>query len=53
LRGHLLEENGRLIPMVERGLDAATQQEICQSLEELGRETSARVAEGSHNPAEA
>jgi hemerythrin-like domain-containing protein len=53
LRGHLLDENGRLFPMVERGLDAATQQEICQALEELGHETPVRLAEGSDKLAQA
>jgi len=50
LRRHLLDENGRLFPMVERGLDSATQQEVRKALEEL---TSARVAEGSAQPAQA
>jgi hemerythrin-like domain-containing protein len=47
LRGHLLDENGRLFPMVERGLDTDTQQEVRRAMEELAQETSARIAEGS------
>jgi hemerythrin-like domain-containing protein len=46
LRNHLLDEYGRLFPMVERGLDPATQQAVRHALEELGQESSARVAEG-------
>jgi hemerythrin-like domain-containing protein len=46
LRGHLLEENGRLFPIVERGLDAQTQQQVRRAMEELSHETTARVAEG-------
>jgi hemerythrin-like domain-containing protein len=47
LRGHLFDENGRLFPMVERGLDTDTQQEVRRAMEELVQETSARIAEGS------
>ena len=46
MRNHLLDENGRLFPMVERGLDAATQQAVRRALEELGQESHARLAEG-------
>lgn len=46
LRNHLLEENGRLFPLVERGLDPATQQAVRQAMEELSRETSARIGAG-------
>ena len=46
LRNHLLDENGRLFPMVERGLDPETQQAVLRALEELRIESSARVAEG-------
>lgn len=46
LRHHLMEENGRLSPMVERGLDPATQQTVRRALEEVSQETSARVIEG-------
>jgi hemerythrin-like domain-containing protein len=46
LRNHLLDENGRLFPMVERGLDLATQQAVRRALEELSQESSARLAEG-------
>jgi hemerythrin-like domain-containing protein len=44
VRQHLLDENGRLFPMVERGLDPETQREVRQAMEELGRETTARIA---------
>jgi hemerythrin-like domain-containing protein len=47
LRKHLLDENGRLFPMIERGLDPETQQEVRRAMEELGHETSARISEGS------
>lgn len=33
LRNHLLEENGRLFPLVERGLDSATQQDVRREME--------------------
>jgi hemerythrin-like domain-containing protein len=46
LRNHLLDENGRLFPMVERGLDSATQQAVRHAMEELRQESSARLAEG-------
>jgi len=46
LRNHLMDEGGRLFPMVERGLDAAAQQAVRQAMEELSQESSARVAEG-------
>jgi hemerythrin-like domain-containing protein len=46
LRHHLLDENGRLFPMVERGLDPLTQQAVRRAMEELSQESSARVAEG-------
>jgi hemerythrin-like domain-containing protein len=46
LRNHLLDENGRLFPMVERGLDPATQKAVRQALEELSQEPTARIAEG-------
>ncbi len=51
LRSHLMEENGRLFPIVERGLDAETQRKIRQAMEELSQETTARIVEGlSHQP---
>jgi len=53
LRNHLLDENGRLFPMVERGLDATTQQAVRHALEELRQESSARVAEGLTHTAHA
>jgi len=46
LRNHLLDENGRLFPMVERGLDSATQEAVRRAMEELRQESSARIAEG-------
>jgi len=46
LRNHLLDENGRLFPMVERGLDPTTQQAVRLAMQELRQESSARVAEG-------
>lgn len=47
LRTHLLQENGRLFPMVERGLDLETQLQVRKAMEELSQETTARIAEGS------
>ena len=47
LRHHLMEENGRLFPMVERGLDPATQQAVRHAMQELSQESPARVAEGA------
>jgi hemerythrin-like domain-containing protein len=47
VRAHLLKENGRLFPLVERGLDPETQQKVRRAMEELSQETSSRVAEGS------
>ena len=46
LRKHLLDESGRLFPMVEHGLDSATQEAVRRAMEELSVESSARVAEG-------
>jgi hemerythrin-like domain-containing protein len=46
LRNHLLDENGRLFPMVERGLDPTTQKDVRRAMEELRQESSARIAEG-------
>ena len=53
LRNHFLDENGRLFPMVERGLDSATQQDVRRAMEELSHESSARVAEGQPRTARA
>jgi hemerythrin-like domain-containing protein len=53
LRHHLLEENGRLFPMVERGLDPETQQAVRRAMEEMGQEPSARVVEGQAHTAHA
>jgi hemerythrin-like domain-containing protein len=47
VRAHLLKENGRLFPLVERGLDAETQQKVRRAMEELSRETFTPVAEGT------
>jgi hemerythrin-like domain-containing protein len=45
VRGHLLSENGRLLPLVERRLDADTQKLVRRAMEGLSQETTARVAE--------
>ena len=45
VRAHLLGENGRLFPLVERGLDAETQQKVRRAMEELSQETSSPVVE--------
>ena len=45
VRGHLLSENGRLFPLVERRLDPQTQREIRRAMEELSHKTTARIAE--------
>jgi hemerythrin-like domain-containing protein len=47
VRGHLLKENGRLFPLVARGLDPETQQKVCRAMEELSLETSSALAEGT------
>jgi hemerythrin-like domain-containing protein len=52
-RNHLMQENGRLLPMVERGLDPDTQKAVRVAMEELSPESSARVAEGSPETARA
>ena len=44
LRRHLMEENGRLFPMIQRSLDPATQQ-VVRTAMELSRDSSAGVAE--------
>ena len=46
VRGHLLNENARLFPLVERRLDPAIQKEVRQAMEELSHETEARIVEG-------
>jgi len=53
LRNHLVDENGRLFPMVERGLDPETQQAARRAMEELSQESSARLAQGSSYTARA
>jgi hemerythrin-like domain-containing protein len=45
VRGHLLNENGRLFPLVERRLDPETQKLVRRAMEELSHVTSARLAE--------
>ena len=47
VRGYLLKENGRLFPLVERGLDPETQQKVRRAMEELSQETFTLVAEGT------
>ena len=47
VRAHLLKENGRLFPLVERGLDPETQQKVRRAMEELSQETSSHLAEGT------
>jgi hemerythrin-like domain-containing protein len=47
VRAHLLKENGRLFPLVERGLDPETQQKVCRAMEELSQEIPSPVAEGT------
>lgn len=44
VRQHLLDENGRLFPMVERGLDPETQRQVRRAMEELSGETTARLS---------
>jgi hemerythrin-like domain-containing protein len=46
LRHHLLDENGRLFPMVERGLDLSIQQTVRRAMEEMSQESPSRVSEG-------
>lgn len=53
LRNHLIGENGRLFPMVDRGLDSKTQQAVRRAMEELRQETSARLAQGQTTTAQA
>jgi len=46
-RAHLMRENGRLFPLVERGLDPVTQQQVRRAMEELSLESSSHLAEGT------
>jgi len=46
-RAHLLKENGRLFPLVDRGLDAETQEKVCRAMEELSLAAAPPVAEGT------
>jgi len=45
VRGHLLHENGRLLPLVERRLDPDTQKSVRRAMQELSHEATARVSE--------
>jgi hemerythrin-like domain-containing protein len=45
LRSHLLDENGRLFPMVERNLDLETQQELRRAMEALSVASSSGAAQ--------
>ncbi len=47
VRSHFFSDNGRLFPLVESKLDPETQREVRRAMEELARETSARIAEGA------
>jgi hemerythrin-like domain-containing protein len=47
VRAHLMKENGRLFPLVERGLDPETQQQVRRAMEELSQEVSTPLAEGT------
>ncbi len=47
VRAHLLRENGRLFPLVERSLDPETQQKVCRAMEELSQVAPSPVAEGT------
>jgi hypothetical protein len=42
-----LKENGRLFPLVERGLDPETQQKVRRAMEELSQEISSPLSEGT------
>jgi hemerythrin-like domain-containing protein len=45
VRSLILNENGRLFPLVEKRLDPDTQRLVRRAMEELAQESSARVAE--------
>ena len=47
VRAHLMQENGRLFPIVDRGLDPETQQQVRRAMEELSQEVSTPLAEGT------
>jgi len=47
VRGHLLKENGRLFPLVERGLDPETQQQVRRAMEELSQEIPTPLSEAA------
>ena len=53
LRSHLLDENGRLFPMVERNLDLETQQELRRAMEAFSAASSSGVAQLISNAAHA
>jgi len=48
-----LDKNGRLFPMVERGLDPSILQTVRRAMEEKRQESSARVVEGETIPGRA
>jgi iron-sulfur cluster repair protein YtfE (RIC family) len=47
VRAHLMHENGRLFPIVDRGLDPETQKQVRRAMEELSQEVSTPLAEGT------
>ena len=47
VRAHMLKENGRLFPLVERGLDPETQQRVRRAMEEMSQEISSPGSEGT------
>ncbi len=53
IRGHLLSENGRLFPLVERSLDVETQVKVRAAMEELSHETATPIAESFPKAAQA
>jgi len=46
VRGHLLNEKGRLLPLIERRLDPQTQRKVRRAMEELCQETEGHFAAG-------
>jgi len=53
LRNHFLLENGRLFPLVERGLDPGTQEAVLRAMEQLSQTSSARVAQAASHAGQA
>lgn len=47
VRAHLLRENGRLFPLIERGLDPETQRKVRLLMEEFSQEAAPAVAQGT------